>query len=168
MTSRDHLRIGDAERDEMMAALREHFAQGRLTQEELEERLGLTLGAKTGGELAKIAEDLPAPAGRAQPQPRDDQGPWPGPWQPGTPWHGHGHGHGYGHGHGHGHGHGPWRGMYGPPRMRRGRGGPPVAPFVILFALVLLAGGLGAPLIMMIAMIAFMGAGIARHHHHRR
>ncbi|MDF5757931.1 DUF1707 domain-containing protein [Spongiactinospora sp. TRM90649] len=59
MTSRDDLRVGDAERDETMSALREHFAQGRLTSEELDERLGLALGAKTRGDLARLSEDLP-------------------------------------------------------------------------------------------------------------
>ncbi|MGP3956413.1 DUF1707 SHOCT-like domain-containing protein [Nonomuraea sp. 3N208] len=56
---RNDLRIGDAEREQTMAALREHFAQGRLTHEELDERLDRTLSAKTGGDLAQITADLP-------------------------------------------------------------------------------------------------------------
>jgi hypothetical protein len=59
MTSRDDLRIGDAERDAVMTALREHYAQGRLTHEELDERLELTLSARTGRELALAGADLP-------------------------------------------------------------------------------------------------------------
>ncbi|WP_084957786.1 DUF1707 SHOCT-like domain-containing protein [Thermoactinospora rubra] len=59
----DELRIGDAERDEAMAALREHFAQGRLTREELDERLDLALSAKTAGELARVTADLPGEYG---------------------------------------------------------------------------------------------------------
>jgi hypothetical protein len=59
MTSRDDLRIGDAERDAAMTALREHYAQGRLTHEELDERLELTLSARTGRELALAGADLP-------------------------------------------------------------------------------------------------------------
>lgn len=53
------LRIGDAERDEVAAALREHYAQGRLTPEELDERLEATLAARTTDELTRILDDLP-------------------------------------------------------------------------------------------------------------
>jgi hypothetical protein len=75
---REDLRIGDAERDETTAALREHFAQGRLTREELDERLDLALTARTAGELARVATDLPAPPGRAPgPRPRRTRGPRP-------------------------------------------------------------------------------------------
>ncbi|MCF6474509.1 DUF1707 domain-containing protein [Nonomuraea sp. MG754425] len=57
----DHndLRIGDAERERTMEALREHFAQGRLTHEELDERLDRTLAAKTVRDLAQVTADLP-------------------------------------------------------------------------------------------------------------
>nr|SBO99158.1 protein of unknown function DUF1707 [Nonomuraea gerenzanensis] len=56
---RNDLRIGDAEREQTMAALREHFAQGRLTHEELDERLDRTLAAKTARDLAQVTADLP-------------------------------------------------------------------------------------------------------------
>lgn len=56
---RDDLRIGDAEREQTMASLREHFAQGRLTHEELDERLDRTLAAKTARDLAQVTADLP-------------------------------------------------------------------------------------------------------------
>jgi hypothetical protein len=56
---RNDLRIGDAEREQTMAALREHFAQGRLTHEELDERLDSTLAAKTARDLAQVTADLP-------------------------------------------------------------------------------------------------------------
>ncbi|MFI6595254.1 DUF1707 domain-containing protein [Nonomuraea sp. NPDC050536] len=56
---RDDLRIGDAEREQTMASLREHFAQGRLTHEELDERLDRALAAKTARDLAQITADLP-------------------------------------------------------------------------------------------------------------
>ncbi|WP_146615977.1 DUF1707 SHOCT-like domain-containing protein [Nonomuraea aridisoli] len=56
---RDDLRVGDAEREQTMAALREHFAQGRLTHEELDERLDQALAAKTGRDLARVTADLP-------------------------------------------------------------------------------------------------------------
>ncbi|MFD0471913.1 DUF1707 domain-containing protein [Nonomuraea thailandensis] len=56
---RNDLRIGDAEREQTMAALREHFAQGRLTHEELDERLDRSLAAKTARDLAQVTADLP-------------------------------------------------------------------------------------------------------------
>jgi hypothetical protein len=56
--SRD-IRIGDAEREQTTASLREHFAQGRLSSEELDERLDATLAAKTFRDLDSITEDLP-------------------------------------------------------------------------------------------------------------
>jgi hypothetical protein len=54
-----HLRVGDAERDEVAVALHDHFAQGRLTREELDERLDATLTAKTAGDLREVTRDLP-------------------------------------------------------------------------------------------------------------
>jgi hypothetical protein len=53
------LRVGDAERETAMEALREHYAQGRLTHAELGERLDLALTARTGQDLARVREDLP-------------------------------------------------------------------------------------------------------------
>lgn len=53
------LRIGDAEREQVTNALHEHFAQGRLSQDELDERLDATLAAKTAGDLQPITADLP-------------------------------------------------------------------------------------------------------------
>ena len=55
------LRVGDAERDEVVSTLHEHFAQGRLSREELDERVGAALGARTVGDLRKVTADLPAP-----------------------------------------------------------------------------------------------------------
>jgi hypothetical protein len=52
-------RIGDADRDAAAAALGEHFAQGRLTLNELNTRLGAALTATTRGELSQAARDLP-------------------------------------------------------------------------------------------------------------
>jgi DNA-binding MarR family transcriptional regulator len=54
-----HVRAGDADRDAAAAALGEHFAQGRLTLDELDARLGATLTAATHGELSQAAWDLP-------------------------------------------------------------------------------------------------------------
>jgi DNA-binding PadR family transcriptional regulator len=52
-------RVGDADRDAAAAALSEHFAQGRLTLDELCARLDATLAATTHGELSEAAQDLP-------------------------------------------------------------------------------------------------------------
>jgi len=52
-------RASDADRDAAAAALAEHFAQGRLTLEELGARLDATLAATTHGELAQAAQNLP-------------------------------------------------------------------------------------------------------------
>jgi DNA-binding transcriptional ArsR family regulator len=53
------VRAGDADRDAAAAALSEHFAQGRLTLDELSARLEATLTATTYGELTEAARDLP-------------------------------------------------------------------------------------------------------------
>jgi hypothetical protein len=53
------VRAGDADRDAAAAALGEHFAQGRLTLDELSARLDATLTATTHGELSQAAQDLP-------------------------------------------------------------------------------------------------------------
>jgi hypothetical protein len=54
-----YVRVGDADRDAAAAALGEHFAQGRLTLDELDARLDATLTATTHGELSQAARDLP-------------------------------------------------------------------------------------------------------------
>jgi hypothetical protein len=56
------LRVSDAERDEVLTALGEHAAAGRLTLDELEDRSGQALAAKTRGDLAAITRDLPGQA----------------------------------------------------------------------------------------------------------
>ena len=55
------LRIGDAERDAAAADLGEHYAAGRLTLDELNERLDAAFSAKTFGQLAMVMADLPGP-----------------------------------------------------------------------------------------------------------
>ena len=55
------LRIGDAERDATMAQLRDHFVAGRLTFDELTERIDLALAAKTQGQIDSLMADLPRP-----------------------------------------------------------------------------------------------------------
>lgn len=58
----DRLRTSDADRDRVTALLRDHFAAGRLTPEELDERLTATLNARTFGDLRRVLADLPGPA----------------------------------------------------------------------------------------------------------
>jgi hypothetical protein len=53
-----YVRVGDADRDAAAAALAEHFAEGRLTLDELDARLDATLTATTHGELSQAAWDL--------------------------------------------------------------------------------------------------------------
>ena len=55
------LRIGDEERDAAMAQLRDHFVAGRLTFDELTERIDLALTAKTQGHIDRLMADLPRP-----------------------------------------------------------------------------------------------------------
>jgi Flp pilus assembly protein TadB len=62
MTSpRGQLRVSDADRDRAVAELSEHFQAGRLTQDELEDRTGQALRARTGQDLAALFTDLPRP-----------------------------------------------------------------------------------------------------------
>ena len=63
------LRVSDAERDETLRILGEHASVGRLTLDELEERSGRALAAKTRGELATLTGDLPQEAGQGRPAP---------------------------------------------------------------------------------------------------
>ena len=57
---RGPVRIGDAERQEAVEALTEHYVAGRLTLGEVEERLRLAQGARTPGDLERLFVDLPA------------------------------------------------------------------------------------------------------------
>jgi Domain of unknown function (DUF1707) len=55
------VRIGDAERDQAVSALGEHFAAGRLTREEFDERSDQAVRARYAADLAPLFDDLPAP-----------------------------------------------------------------------------------------------------------
>jgi hypothetical protein len=61
----ESLRVSDAERDVTLRTLGDHAAVGRLTLDELEERSGRALAARTRGELAALISDLPAGGGQA-------------------------------------------------------------------------------------------------------
>jgi Domain of unknown function (DUF1707) len=59
MATDPNIRVSDADRDAVAAQLREHYAQGRLTLDELNERLDRTFSARTNLELASVTADLP-------------------------------------------------------------------------------------------------------------
>lgn len=59
----ESLRVSDAERDVTLRTLGDHAAVGRLTLDELEDRSGRALVAKTRGDLAGLTSDLPQEAG---------------------------------------------------------------------------------------------------------
>jgi len=54
------MRAGDGDRDQTISRLREAFAEGRLTTEEFDQRMGQANVARTYGELADLVKDLPA------------------------------------------------------------------------------------------------------------
>ncbi|MBT2208392.1 MULTISPECIES: DUF1707 domain-containing protein [Actinomadura] len=65
------LRASDGDRDETLVRLHTAYAEGRLTDTELDERIDLALAARTRAELGRVSDDLPAakaptavPAGR--------------------------------------------------------------------------------------------------------
>jgi hypothetical protein len=73
------VRIGDAERDQAVSDLGDHFAAGRLTREEFDERADQAIQARFSTDLDPLFVDLPAatPAPTAQPS----RGPGgPPPW----------------------------------------------------------------------------------------
>jgi len=53
------IRASDGERDQVVAQLQRHFADGRLTQAELGERVGAALAARTRDQLGALTADLP-------------------------------------------------------------------------------------------------------------
>ena len=58
-TGYGNVRVGDADREATAAQLREHYADGRLTLDELNERLDQTFAAKTVADLTTVTRDLP-------------------------------------------------------------------------------------------------------------
>jgi uncharacterized membrane protein len=54
-----HMRVSDAERQEVADRLAEHFASGRLDQGEFDDRVGRAMGAKTRADLGGLFADLP-------------------------------------------------------------------------------------------------------------
>ena len=63
MTRRSSLRASDSDREEIVGRLHGATTEGRLRADELDERLGAALSARTYGELDALVADLPAPTG---------------------------------------------------------------------------------------------------------
>jgi hypothetical protein len=60
MADTQHLRISDQDRERTAAGIREHFAAGRLDNDEVEERIQAVYAARTRGELDAVMADLPS------------------------------------------------------------------------------------------------------------
>ena len=58
-SQKTQLRIGDTERDRAVAALGDHFAAGRLTNEEFEQRIEQAIKARFNDDLEPLFVDLP-------------------------------------------------------------------------------------------------------------
>jgi hypothetical protein len=59
ITTQHAVRASDGERDQVVALLQRHFADGRLTQAELEERADAALAARSRDQLRALTADLP-------------------------------------------------------------------------------------------------------------
>jgi len=70
------MRASDAEREGVVAELREHFAQGRLSSEEFEERVARAYGARTRDQLAPLLVDLPNERRQRRERRRHNVGAW--------------------------------------------------------------------------------------------
>jgi hypothetical protein len=64
--TRQAVRASDGERDQVVAQLQRAFADGRLTQAELEERVDAALTARTRDQLDSLTADLPGPVAPAR------------------------------------------------------------------------------------------------------
>jgi hypothetical protein len=71
--------LGDADRDRLVAVLREHYAAGRMDTEELRRRVGIVLAAAYADEAAAALADLPPVAMPGGPGSAPDTGPAGGP-----------------------------------------------------------------------------------------
>jgi hypothetical protein len=59
----DSMRASSADRERAVDVLKAGFAEGRLTQDEYNDRMGQAYSARTYGELATLTADLPAGVG---------------------------------------------------------------------------------------------------------
>jgi hypothetical protein len=64
------LRASDADRERVADRLRAAAAEGRISAEELDQRLEVAFAARTEAELAPVLADLPAPPAPARPRRR--------------------------------------------------------------------------------------------------
>ena len=71
-------RIGDSDRDQAVAFLQEHMAQGRIDAAEFDDRMSRALKARTASQLAVLFDDLPEPR---PPSPKDSATYQAPPWQ---------------------------------------------------------------------------------------
>ena len=65
--AQDRIRISDHDREHATARLCDHFAEGRLTRAELDERITAALNARTAGDLRRVMAGLPGPASALPP-----------------------------------------------------------------------------------------------------
>jgi hypothetical protein len=63
---RGGLRASDADREQVIDALKVAFVQGRLSKDELEVRAGLALASRTWAELTAVTAEIPAALMEAQ------------------------------------------------------------------------------------------------------
>lgn len=79
----DQLRISDADREAAARELGEHYAMGRITTEEHNERLEQIWAARTAADLRPVFRDLPrqqTPQAPRAPRPASSPTPSGGPW----------------------------------------------------------------------------------------
>lgn len=69
MGAEPHLRASDADRERVATALRQHYAEGRLADAELAERIDQAYASRTLGELRELTLDLPEVTPSAPPAP---------------------------------------------------------------------------------------------------
>jgi hypothetical protein len=73
-----NIRVGDADREATASQLREHYADGRLTLDELNERLDQAFAAKTRTDLNAVMRDLPVTPRPVVPMPSGPRSSGPG------------------------------------------------------------------------------------------
>src|SRR3954470_24156165 len=64
LRTRGQIRVSDEERERSVETLRDHYADGRLSSDELEERVERAYHATTRGDLDSLVRDLPSGRGR--------------------------------------------------------------------------------------------------------
>ena len=80
MTPQPEVRVGDAEREQAVSALGEHYLAGRISKEEYDERTATAWKAKTRSQLEPLFWDLPRlqqQVSRPTPPPRSESGSGP-------------------------------------------------------------------------------------------